>query len=209
MSLRSRHASSIPATALSKILDLIISGISTESDIIHSDLESDEQDAIQAHKRTIEIFAFLLQWSLDAIDTKASSERAAAPTARKGVKTSKQKTGTAKETTWDPSAQIQNGLEAMARVMKVKLSKIFVTTSERDTFIGLFTRPVYLLLENEARVKNMTIRMHCFKVLCIAVKHHGHANGKLITIRVGLRKDLELTKRHRSADINRSMFILL
>ena len=66
--------------------------------------------------------------------------------------------------------------------MKLKLSKIFVTTPERDTFVSLFTRPVYLLLENEARVKNVAIRMHAFKVLCVAVKHHGHASGAQTSI---------------------------
>jgi condensin complex subunit 1 len=32
-------------------------------------------------------------------------------------------------------------------------------------------------LESEQRVKNTSIRMHTFKVLCIAVKHHGHGYG--------------------------------
>ena len=65
----------------------------------------------------------------------------------------------------------------MCKVLKVKLGKVFMTTSERDTFVGLFTRSVYLILENEQRIKNTALRMHAFKVLCIAVKHHGHAFG--------------------------------
>lgn len=97
---------------------------------------------------------------------------------RKPAKGTKAKTAV-KETSWDPTSQLQAALEVMAKVMKIKLAKVFVTTSERDTFISMFTRPVYLLLENEARVKNVALRMHAFKVLCIAVKHHGHANGLL------------------------------
>jgi len=34
-----------------------------------------------------------------------------------------------------------------------------------------------MVLESEQRVKNTAIRMHSFKVLCIAVKHHGHGYG--------------------------------
>jgi len=173
-----RHSSGVPAAALSKILDLIVSGISTEAEVIHNDLEAEEQEAVQSQKKTLEIFGFLLQWTLAAVDAKASSEKAAAPAARKAPKGAKAKTAT-KEANWDPTNQIQNALETMSKVMKVKLSKIFVTTSDKDTFISLFTRPVYLLLENEARVKNTGIRMHCFKVLCIAVKHYGQANGEL------------------------------
>ncbi len=67
----------------------------------------------------------------------------------------------------------------MSKVMKLKLGKLFLTTSERDTFVGLLTRPVYMVLESEQRVKNTAIRMHAFKVLCIAVKHHGHGYGRL------------------------------
>lgn len=49
-------------------------------------------------------------------------------------------------------------------------------------FVGLFTRAVYLILESESRVKSTAIRMHSFKVLCIAVKHHGHAYGAQTSI---------------------------
>jgi len=174
-----RHSAVIPTTTLSKILDLIVSGISTEAEMIHNDLEAEEQEAVQSQKQTLEIFGFLLQWTIAAVDAKASTEKAAAPTVRKAPKGAKAKTAP-KDANWDPTNQIQNALETMSKVMKVKLSKIFVTTSDKDTFIGLFTRPVYLLLENEARVKNMGIRMHCFKVLCIAIKHYGQANGEFV-----------------------------
>lgn len=65
----------------------------------------------------------------------------------------------------------------MCKVLRLKLLRVFVTTSERDTFVSLFTRPAYVVLESEARVKNTALRMYVFKVLCIAVKHHGHAFG--------------------------------
>lgn len=174
----SRQSSVIPPTALSKILDLIVSGLSAEADIVHHDLESEEQDSIQHHKRLLELYGFLLQWCLARVETRVSSEKSTAPAARgRGGKTSKAKGAAAKDATWDPTSQIQTALDTMTKVMKLKLAKIFVTTSERDTFISLFTRPVYLMMESEARVKNTAIRMHSFRVLCIAVKHHGHAYG--------------------------------
>jgi len=109
-----------------------------------------------------------------------SSEKSSAPAARGrgGKAASKAKGAAAKDAPWDPTSQIQTALDTMTKVMKLKLAKIFVTTSERDTFISLFTRPVYLMMENEARVKNTSIKMHSFRVLCIAVKHHGHAYGR-------------------------------
>lgn len=157
---------------------MVVSGLSVEADIIHGDLESDEQDAIQNHKQLLEMYAFLLQWALSAVEFKAAEKPAEAAPARRGTGKSKAKTN-ARDGHWDWTSQIQMSMDTMCKVMKLKLGRIFLTTSDRDTFINLFTRSVYLILESEQRVKSMTIRMHAFKVLCIAVKHHGHAFGRL------------------------------
>lgn len=172
-----RSVSYLPTHALSKILDLVVSGVATEADIIHNDLESDEQELIAHHKQILEIYGFLLQWTIAAVEVKAAEKPSAVPVARGRGKASKS-AKLPKESSWDSSAQLQTALDVMCKVLRLKLSKIFLTTSERDTFIGLLTRPVYMVLESEQRVKSTAIRMHAFKVLCIAVKHHGHAYGK-------------------------------
>lgn len=172
-----RYSTFIPTKSLSKLLDLIVSGLSVEADIIHGDLESDEQDGIQHHKELLEMYGFILQWALSAVELKAAEKPAEPAPARRGPGKSGRSKPT-KDSNWDGTAQIQVSMETMCKVMKLKLSKIFLTTSDRDTFINLFTRSIYLILESEQRVKSMAIRMHAFKVLCIAVKHHGHGFGK-------------------------------
>ncbi|KAJ5965997.1 hypothetical protein N7481_012711 [Penicillium waksmanii] len=174
-----RYTSFLPTKSLSKVLDLIVSGLSVEADIIIGDLESDEQDAIQSHKQLLEMYGFLLQWALSAVEVKAAEKPAEAAPARRGGPKSKK---SAKDGVWDWTPQIQISMETMCKVMKLKLGRIFLTTSDRDTFINLFTRTIYLVLESEQRVKSMAIRMHAFKVLCIAVKHHGHAFGAQTSI---------------------------
>jgi len=177
---QSRYTSFLPTHALSKIFDLIISGLSTEADVIHNDLESDEQELLSHHKQLLEVYGFLLQWTIAAVETKAAEKSSTAPVARgRGKPKGKKAADKDKEGNWDSAAQLQTALETMCKVLRLKLGKIFLTTSERDTFIGLLTRPVYLILESEQRVKNTSIRMHAFKVLCIAVKHHGHGYGML------------------------------
>lgn len=157
-----------------------MSGLSAEADTINNDLDSpDEQDALTHHKQLLEIYGFLLQWTIAAVEAKAAEKSSTAPVARRGGKAKK---GAAKDDTWDSAAQLQSALDTMCKVMKIKLSKIFLTTSERDTFIGLLTRPVYMVLESEQRVKATAIRMHCFKVLCMAVKHHGHGYAAQINV---------------------------
>jgi condensin complex subunit 1 len=172
----SRYTSFLSAHALSKIFDLIISGLAAEADIIHHDLESDEQELVAHHKQLLEIYAFLLQWAIAAVETKAA-EKSTTAVAGRGRGKPKGKKEAAKDGSWDSSAQLESALSTMCKALRLKLGKIFLTTSERDTFIGLLTRPVYMILESEQRVKNTSIRMHTFKVLCIAVKHHGHGYG--------------------------------
>ncbi|KAG9244172.1 armadillo-type protein [Calycina marina] len=180
--LLSRSSAILPTHALGKILDLIVSGLSAEADVIHNDLDSDEQDLIAHHKQLLEVFGFLLQWTIAAVETKAAEKSTSAPAARGRGKSAKSKASASKDGNWDSSAQLKTALDIMCKVLKLKLSKIFLTTSERDTFIGLFTRPVYMVLESEQRVKATAIRMHAFKVLCIAVKHHGHGYAAQISI---------------------------
>ncbi|KIW05550.1 uncharacterized protein PV09_03428 [Verruconis gallopava] len=169
-----KSSSILPPTSLSKILDLIVSSVSAAADAANADLEADEQETIAHHKQLLEVYGFLLQWVLAVVETKASEKSASSTVVRgrggKGIKK-----GSNKDGVWDSSAQLQTALDVMSKVLRLKLARIFVTTSERDTFVSLFTRPVYLVLESEARVKSQAIKMHAFRVLCIAVKHHGHA----------------------------------
>ncbi|KAG6088074.1 hypothetical protein E4U30_003817 [Claviceps sp. LM220 group G6] len=175
-----KYSSFLPTHALSKIFDLVMSGMSAECDYMYNDMDTpDEQESVPHHKELLEIYGFLLQWTIAAVETKAAEKSSAAPIARGRGKPKKT---TSKEDTWDSATQLQAALEVMCKVLKQKLSKIFLTTSERDTFIGLLSRPVYMVLESEQRAKTTSIRMHCFKVLCIAVKHHGHGYAAQINV---------------------------
>jgi condensin complex subunit 1 len=192
---QSRYTSFLSAHALSKIFDLITSGLATEADVIHHDLESDEQELIAHHKQLLEMYGFLLQWTIAAVETKAAEKSSTtAPTRGRGKPKGKKDAG--KDATWDSSTQLETALSTMCKVLRLKLGKIFLTTSERDTFISLLTRPVYMILESEQRVKSTSIRMHAFKVLCIAVKHHGHGYGGSFVTRNKWKADI--VQRHKS-----------
>ena len=177
---RFRTSSFFPPQALSKILDVIVSGLSIAAEAANQDLENDDQDGTQHHRQLLEMYAFLLQWCVAAVETKAAEKSAVAP-ARKGPKGAKSKAA-AKDGSWDSATQVQAAMDVMCKVMKLKLNRVFQTTSDRDTFINLFTRSVYQILESETRTKVTSIRMFCFKVLCIAIKHHGHAIGAQTSI---------------------------
>lgn len=165
----------LPNYATAKVFDLIISGLSSEADAVNQDVEADEQETLPTHRELLEMYGFLLQWSVQATEHLASEKSASAPVI-KGRKNTKGKTVAAKQA-FDSSTQLITALDVMVKVFKLKLQRIFVTTSERDNFVQLFTRPSYVILESEQRVKSNPIRMHVWKVLCMAVKHHGHGFG--------------------------------
>ncbi|KAI5790743.1 armadillo-type protein [Peziza echinospora] len=171
---------SLPTYAVAKVFDVIISGLSSEAEAAHQDIEADEQDTMSQHRELLEIYAFLLQWAVQATENLAAEKSASAPAA-KGRKTAKGKTVAGKQA-FDSSTQLISALETMVKVFKLKLQRIFVTTSERDSFVQLLTRPSYMVLESEQRVKSNPIRMHVWKVLCMAIKHHGHGFGAQTSI---------------------------
>lgn len=150
--------------------------------MVQADSETDETESLQHHRQLLDIYGFLLQWAVAATEAKAAEKSAS--TSASAIRGRGGKGGKAKKDSnaWDASGQIQVALETMIKVQKLRLGRLFPTSSERDTFIGMFTRAVYLILESEARVKNTGLRMHCFKVLCIAVKHYGHAYGAQTSI---------------------------
>lgn len=173
----SRSSSLLPPQTLSKILDTVVSGFSSQVDLVHNELEANDYEAMQQYKQLLEAYSFLIQWAIAAIETKATEKSAsAAASAIRGRGTKGGKSKNAKDS-WDASPQLQAALDVMNKALKLRLARLFSTTSEKDTFVGLSTRAVYLILENESRVKSMAIRMHSFKVICVAVKHHGHAYG--------------------------------
>ncbi|SZF03649.1 unnamed protein product [Blumeria hordei] len=178
-----KSSSILSINVLSKVLDLIVSALSIQVDNVHSDLESDEQEVLANHKQLLEVLSFLLQWAISAVETKIIEKSTTAPAVRVRGKSTKIKAGVKNNgSVWDPTTQLQTALDTVCKTLKLKLSKIFLTTSERDTLIGLLTRPVYMVLESEQRTKNTTIRMHAFKVLCTAIKHHGHGYAAQISI---------------------------
>ncbi|KAI4272483.1 MAG: hypothetical protein LQ337_005264 [Flavoplaca oasis] len=178
-----KSVSLLPTHALSKILDVVVSGLSSEADTIHNESDAEAQETVGHHKQLLEMYGFLLQWSISAVEVKAAEKPANAVPARgRGAGKGAKSKASAKDGVWDPTSQLQMALDIMCKVMKLKLAKVFMTTSERDTFVGLFTRSVYLMFESEQRIKNTALRMHAFKVLCMAIKHHGHAFGAQTSI---------------------------
>jgi len=134
-------------------------------------MEGEEQDTLKDHTEFFEMYGFLLRWAVTAPESRAADKATttAAPVGRKGKGKAK---AAAASGSWDSTTHLLVALETMCKVLKLKLIRVFVTTSKRDTCVSLFTKPVYIVLESEQRVKVTNVRIHLFRFLCIAVKHH-------------------------------------
>jgi len=62
-------------------------------------------------------------------------------------------------------------------VRKRHICKVTPACVEALKVRSLYTRPAYLVAENEARLKNNAIKMRIFKTLCLAIKHQQHGIG--------------------------------
>lgn len=72
--------------------------------------------------------------------------------------------------------QVEDALEAITACLRVELSKIFVTTPEKNQFLELFVRPIFHLMELPERMKVTSIKVLMFRDIALAVTSHTHGS---------------------------------
>ncbi|KAI0252546.1 non-SMC mitotic condensation complex subunit 1-domain-containing protein [Lactifluus subvellereus] len=182
-------ADAVPGILMSKLLDVIMSGFAAEVDAAAHDIDHEDQQTCAAHKLPIEMYAFLLNWSarsVEKVNVPDEDAPAAAPAksrrGRGGKATQSRAASKNKATEWSWKDQIVPILTLIGKVLKLKTSKLWTVSGERDTFIGCLTAPAYHITENEQYMKSQPIKLGVYKVICLAVKHHGHGPAAQTTI---------------------------
>lgn len=178
-------SSNVSGALLTKTLDAIVSSLNHHTTAVlamtgGSGLGDEDMDAPMGHKAPLEMWAFLLQWFVIAAekgigknDTSAAKTKAAGGTKKKVAKSSS-------AFVW--SDYLPMVLGAMHKSLRLPTSRIWRTTSERESFISCFVKPAYQLCEVEAHLKVAEIRLGIYKVICLAIKFHGHAFGAQTSI---------------------------
>lgn len=181
-----KHPSSpsVGGAVLTKTLDAIVSSLGHHTNAVlvmtNGGLAEEDVDAPMVHKTPLEIWAFLLQWFVIIAERGAgrSSSITEAPSKGKGGKKKANQPKLA--FTW--SDHLPLVLTAMHRALRLPTSRIWRTTSERETFISCFVKPAYQLCESESHLKSQEIRLGVYKTICLAVKFHSHAFGAQTSI---------------------------
>ncbi|KTW31051.1 condensin subunit YCS4 [Pneumocystis jirovecii RU7] len=168
-----------------KFIDLIISGLQLVTESLSKDIFENEIDIQDQRKDILEVLGFSLYWLVSIIERTISNPSHSQNLSR-GTKHFKCTKKVPKQETLDFSYFFQNSLDVMCRILSLKLSKLWPITSERDVFVSLFIRSGYLIFENEQLVKIVSVKMRIFKLLCVAIKHQGHAFGAQTSLIQGL-----------------------
>ncbi|KAI0038666.1 hypothetical protein FA95DRAFT_1567609 [Auriscalpium vulgare] len=183
-----KHPDAVPGILMSKLLDAISSGLLAEVEATMHDIDHEEQQVYIAHRTPLEMYAFLLNWFVmaaekvkgpdeDAPVVPVKSRRGRGGKAAAGRQAARAKAG---EWTW--MDQIAPTLLLISKVLRLPTPKIWLASGDKETFIGCLTRPAYHVTENEQCMKSQSNRLAVYKVICLAVKHHGHIQAAQTTI---------------------------
>ncbi|KAF9428681.1 Condensin complex subunit [Podila epigama] len=181
-----KHFNTLKKSTGTKVWDTILSGFNTEILATAQDLDANEQDVYMLHRVPLEMYGYLICWLISVTEQKATSR---ATTMDKSGKATRPKGARAKNdndeveqgaTSW--IAEKQRSLDLMCKCLGLHLSKIWTATHEKETFVSLFFKPSYQILENKENIKISAFKQRVYHVLCLCIKSHNHEFGARTTI---------------------------
>ncbi|CAD6637571.1 XXYS1_4_G0041270.mRNA.1.CDS.1 [Saccharomyces cerevisiae] len=160
---------------------LISSSLSNLSKDIKANLSSNVNfteigGLIPQWKRHLEEYGYLIQVLLTFLQDELHKVSSQSTNLNRSAKNSKNDSANVELFKRDCN-QMENLLESITKLLEINLSKIFQTTPEKDLFIGLFTRPLFVLLEIEPVTKVSSLKMFIQRILAICVKNHGQSSS--------------------------------
>ncbi|CAI4639867.1 AEL_collapsed_G0038660.mRNA.1.CDS.1 [Saccharomyces cerevisiae] len=160
---------------------LISSSLSNLSKDIKANLSSNGNfteigGLIPQWKRHLEEYGYLIQVLLTFLQDELHKVSSQSTNLNRSAKNSKNDSANVELFKRDCN-QMENLLESITKLLEINLSKIFQTTPEKDLFIGLFTRPLFVLLEIEPVTKVTSLKMFIQRILAMCVKNHGQSSS--------------------------------
>lgn len=151
-----------------QVIYLVTSSLHNQAENTSNIIDNGETELFPTHKQYLEAYAYLTHCLLTYLGLEHI------PSSNTN---SKKVTNQALEVFKNNCTQLENLMDAICAAFKLHLSKLFTTTPEKDLLVSCFTRPIYILMENEPRIKVVAVKMYMFKVISMAVKFHGHASA--------------------------------
>ncbi|GAA5980223.1 hypothetical protein JCM5350_000877 [Sporobolomyces pararoseus] len=182
-------ADQLSGPTLSKLLDSLISGFSSEIDQTKQSENPSDHNLYKSHKTALEVYSFLLgSWfitlgeKLNQINNNTSGGGDGGR--KKATSKSTKKKGSSNSTTFEWIESIPSILEVLVKMLKlVRTERVWQTSQERDELVSnCFLKPTNLLTESEVYLKNQSIKSYIFRLWCLAAKNHGQSFNVQMTI---------------------------
>jgi condensin complex subunit 1 len=131
----------VPGILMNKLLDVIMSGFAAEVDAAARDIDHEDQETCAAHKVPVEMYAFLLNWSalsVEKVNVPGPLPRYPQSLGRDGVERQRNRELLSRIRQPNGHGKTRSCLflTLIAKVLKLKTSKIWTVSGQRDTFIG-------------------------------------------------------------------------
>ncbi|KAJ1981931.1 condensin complex non-SMC subunit Cnd1 [Dimargaris xerosporica] len=167
----------LTARVSSHLTDTLIIGLQQHVDLLRDEMAS--ADFVPgSHTEVSERYAFILQWFVNGVVTKSTSN---ADTAR-GTKRAKSRSesDTALPDTWGKQSVIL--WKGINDILRLKLNKLWTSTPARDTFVGVLTKVSYQVLEHQPFARHVDLRLLAYGCIGQCVQHYNHTFAAKTTI---------------------------
>ena len=131
---------------MNKLLDSVTSGLLAEYESAMKDLDLGDPESIAAHRTSLEMYAFLLNWFVISAEKVKSSGEEDAPVATAKPKRGRGKAIRSRATSgaerkktdqnWTWEDQIPATLALIGRVLRLEIRRIWTTTAKKEAFVG-------------------------------------------------------------------------
>ena len=126
---------------MTKLMDVIVSGLNNQAEALASELESSDAEGLDSFRKPLEIYSFLLLWVItnaESIGSQKSTSTSKETTRGRQSKAKQAAASKEQAAHWDYTPQLQTAFDVMCKILKLKLAKVWTLTSEKDTFVRLF-----------------------------------------------------------------------
>ncbi|CAG8485546.1 2013_t:CDS:10 [Paraglomus brasilianum] len=165
--------SNLKPPQISQLINIIITGLATECENTSGDLQANDDQTFDSHRQALNMWSFLLGWATYLAENKAQSKQNQKETGEftsRSGRRGKERNNEPSQWNWDE--QRKATLTVMVNVLKLNLESIWVMKQELETFVGIFTKTVFLILESPLNIKDQSTKMHLFEILAISTKNY-------------------------------------
>ncbi|KAJ3103470.1 Condensin complex subunit [Phlyctochytrium planicorne] len=162
-----------------------LDGLAEEVTAATNDLSEGLQETFDEHRMALEFYSFAISQLMEAAESKAKKEKAAAApvvATTKGKRATTKKAKGAEDLAW-PS-QRERLLKTLSSMLIMELSRIVIATSERDGIMSMITKAIAFILEDPDAIKISSTRLCIFDIFSICAKKYDSDLTKIIVTRV-------------------------